>query len=694
MLLRNLQLIKKLVIFFLISVFSFLQGEAKTENDDLPVRFNKWLKEEVVYIIAPVEKEVFLKLQTDRERELFIEAFWRHRDPTPGTPENELKTEHYRRINYVNHFFGRGTPKPGWKTDRGRMYIILGEPGDIQSFEGKSMTYPAQVWFYQGKTKLGLPPGFNLVFFKKGGTGEYNLYSPLQDGPQALMTSYQGDPMDYVQAYEKLAEVEPLLAEVSLNLIPGDQSGQYGRPSLSSDLLIQKVETVPIRQVEERYARKFLEYKDIVEVEYSANYIISDSLVKVIRDPSGIYFVHYAMELERFSVNQYGDKYSTHFRLNGTVSDSEGQNIYQFEKTYPLEFDKEQMKNITYRPLSVHDMFPLIPGSYRLSVLLKNEVSKEFTSLERHLIIPKDQTDLQMSSLILGFKMEEQERGQERLKPFQMGNYYIDFQANRVFLSQDDLVVAFQISGINRQLREKGELKFTFFKNSEVFRSFSRKTSEYEEFQDFVEVFSLKEFLPAHYRLQVSLFVEGKEVLFNGEEFDITHQEAISRPWVCSRILPRPDDPIYSFIIGTQLFQAGKIIEARNHLEKAFQRKPDSVHFALNLARVCMAMAEYKRVVSILLPFLNQPKAPAYEVFFISGKAYKNLGELNKAIEVFDRAISHYGLNITLLNVIGECYFQLGNAEEALAAWEKSLEINSDQPQIKKNIETLKEDNE
>jgi GWxTD domain-containing protein len=681
---------KKLLIFFLIFVPSFLQGEVKARNDDLSARFKKWLNEEVVYIIAPMEKEVFLKLRTDRERELFIEAFWKHRDPTPGTPQNEFKTEHYRRLNYVNHFLGRGTPKPGWKTDQGRMYIILGEPNDIERFEGKSTTYPVEIWFYQGKTELGLPPGFNLVFFRKGGIGEFKLYSPLQDGPQALMTAYYGDTVDYLEAYRQLSQLEPQLARVSLSLIPGEQSGQYMRPSLSSDLLIQKVETVPVRQVKERYAQKFLEYKDKVEVEYSANYMTSDSLVRVIRDPSGIYFVHYAIEPERLSVNQYKNKYTTNLKLNGTVSDSEGQNIYQFEKEFPLEFDEEQMIGASHRPLSIQDMFPLIPGNYKLSVLVKNEVSKEFTSLERDLLIPQDQTYLQMSSLILGFKMEEQEGGQRRLKPFQMGRYRIDFQANRVFLAQDDLVVAFQIFGLNRQLKEKTELKFTFIKNNEIFRSFSKKTSEYKELQNFVEIFPLKEFLPAHYRLQVILFVEGQEMLSDSEGFDITHLETIARPWVCSRILPGTDDPIYSFIIGTQLFKAGRIAEARNHLEKAFKSKPDSVHYALNLAQAYMAMAEYEKVVSILLPFLNQPKAPAYEVFSLVGRAYKNLGELSKAIEVFNEAISRYGLNITLLNVMGECYFRLGNTEEAQAAWEKSLEINPNQPQIRKNVESLK----
>src|SRR4030042_6856184 len=111
---------------------------AQPEKEKLPARYQQWLDEEVVYIISSLEREVFLKLLTDRERDLFIEAFWKHRDPTLSTPENEFKSEHYRRIQYANHFFGRQGPRPGWKTDRGRIYIILGEPNDIQRFEGKT----------------------------------------------------------------------------------------------------------------------------------------------------------------------------------------------------------------------------------------------------------------------------------------------------------------------------------------------------------------------------------------------------------------------------------------------------------------------------------------------------------------------------------------------------------------------------
>ena len=80
----------------------------------------KWIEEDVVYIITPVEREVFLKLRTDRERDLFIEAFWKQRDPTPGSDANELRTEHLRRIAYADRYYGRDAPRPGWRAERGR----------------------------------------------------------------------------------------------------------------------------------------------------------------------------------------------------------------------------------------------------------------------------------------------------------------------------------------------------------------------------------------------------------------------------------------------------------------------------------------------------------------------------------------------------------------------------------------------
>ncbi|MGZ4886518.1 MAG: GWxTD domain-containing protein, partial [Candidatus Aminicenantales bacterium] len=268
---------------------------ATAAKPELPERYKKWLDEDVVYIITSTERDVFQKLTTDRERDLFIDAFWKHRDPTPDSPANEFKIEHYRRIAHATQYLGREAPVPGWKTDRGRMYIVLGEPMEKQNFTGRSGVYDCETWFYQGLTDKGLPAGFYLLFFKERGTGSYRLYSPVRDGPQALLSGFGGDPSDYVTAYQKLRDIDGILADISVNLVPGEGGGlMMGRPSASSDILIQRIDTLPSRMVQEKYARKFLEYKDLVDVEYSANYLDCDSLIKVFREPNGLYFVHYA----------------------------------------------------------------------------------------------------------------------------------------------------------------------------------------------------------------------------------------------------------------------------------------------------------------------------------------------------------------------------------------------------------------
>ena len=665
--------------------------DSAEKTKELADRHKKWLEEEVVYIITSLEKEVFLQLEADRERDLFIEAFWKQRDPTPGSPQNEFREEHYQRINYANHFFGRTTPKAGWKTDRGEIHIILGPPNDISRYEGKSQVYNTEVWLYQGMSKYGLPAGFNLVFFQQGGSGEYRLYSPLKDGPQALMTSYFGDAVDYLTAYKKLKEFEPMLADVSMSLIPGEGSLAMGRPSMSSDVLLQRVFTTPAREIKEKYARKFLEFKDIVEVEYSTNYMDSSSVVKLVKDPSGIYFVHYAIEPERLSVNQFENKFYTTLKLNGTVTTMEGTMIHQFEKDIAMEFDEEQMREANQRPLSIRDMFPLIPGTYKMSVLVKNEVSKEFTSIERDLLVPGEQDGLQMTSFIMGYRINRRAADQNKLRPFQMGLNQIYFQANRTFLRTDNLVLAFQLHGLTQAQREKAVFKYSFLKNGEPFKTLDRDVKGYLSIPDFIETFSLQEFSPAHYRIEVSLQIEGQQVLYEKGDFDVTHQKAIARPWTYAKLMPGAGNPVYSYMIGTQLFNRGEVEKARAYVEEAYRSNPESVEFALNLARIYMNMQEFNLVEPILRPFFGRPDPPKYEVFFILGRSYQSLGQLDKAIETFDSAIDQFGVNTSLLNAVGECYFQLGRYEEAMVVWERSLEINPNQPEIKKSLEAIKE---
>jgi GWxTD domain-containing protein len=122
----------------------------KAEINKLPPYYKKWLTEDVVYIISPKERDVFLQLTTDRERDLFVNAFWKVRNPDQNSPTNKFKDEHYRRIDYANKFFGRGLAAGGWRSDMGRIYIILGEPKQILKYENESQLYPIIIWFYEG----------------------------------------------------------------------------------------------------------------------------------------------------------------------------------------------------------------------------------------------------------------------------------------------------------------------------------------------------------------------------------------------------------------------------------------------------------------------------------------------------------------------------------------------------------------
>ena len=681
----------KLLISTMIFTLFFISVRSEEKNQgELPERYKKWLEEEVVYIISRIEKDVFRQLETDRERELFIEAFWKHRDQILGTPENEYKSEHYRRINHANFNFGRTVAKPGWRTDQGRVYIILGEPRQIERFIGETEIYNSEIWSYSGLAKYGLPPLFNLVFFQKQGSGEYVLYSPTSDGPQSLMTRYWGDSADYYSAYRELINHAPTLAKVSLSLIPGEESPYYtGRPSLASETLIQNIYEKPRKEVKDRYAEKFLYFKDIIEVEYSANYIDNESSIKVLKSPSGTYFVHYVVELMSFSVQQIADAYSTYISVNGNVSDLDGKTIYQYERSFSFKVDEEQLKNINHKPFDLYDMFPLLPGEYKLSIILKNEVSKEFTSLEKNIIIPEDSSLLRMGPLILSYKMEHVPSESRSLKPFKIENNLIYSQPNKVFHPQEELILFFQILGLTSDLEQNAQLKFEFIKRGEPFFESTRALNEYQDKINFTEEFSLQEFPPDYYQVQISVIKGGQELLQVNENFEITPRAGVTRPWVHSRALPPLDDPQYSSILGKQSFNKGDMTQARIYLEDAYHKRPNSLDYATNLAKAYYNLGEHKKIIQILSA-VSESANPSYEIHLLLGKSHQALGEYDKAVEVYDKAISHFGIDVNLLNPLGECYFRLGFTDEALAAWEKSLEVIPNQPEIKKIVEDIR----
>src|SRR6266849_8071566 len=199
----------RLVLFPLVlagaSLFGFAQDPRQTQDPmekprnvkpELKKAYKDWLDKDVTYIITDEERKAFKKLATDDEREKFIEEFWRRRDPDPDTEENEFKEEYYERIAYANEHFASGIP--GWKTDRGRIWIMYGKPDELESHPsggqydrpsyeggGSTSTYPFEKWFYRYIPGVG--SGVEIEFVDPSGSGEYRIARNADEKDALLM---------------------------------------------------------------------------------------------------------------------------------------------------------------------------------------------------------------------------------------------------------------------------------------------------------------------------------------------------------------------------------------------------------------------------------------------------------------------------------------------------------------------------
>ena len=170
-------------------------------KQELSKPYKKWLDEDVAYIITDEERAAFKQLSNDEERDNFIEAFWQRRDPTPDTEENEFKEEHYQRIAYANEHFAAGVP--GWKTDRGRIYIVFGKADEVESHPsggsyerpmeeggGETSTFPFEQWRYRYIEGIGQE--VIIEFVDTCMCGEYHMTMDRSEKDALLMTPNAG----------------------------------------------------------------------------------------------------------------------------------------------------------------------------------------------------------------------------------------------------------------------------------------------------------------------------------------------------------------------------------------------------------------------------------------------------------------------------------------------------------------------
>jgi tetratricopeptide (TPR) repeat protein len=291
---------------------------------------------------------------------------------------------------------------------------------------------------------------------------------------------------------------------------------------------------------------------------------------------------------------------------------------------------------------------------------------------------------------LLGYRVLRLEPAARRMKAFRIGPFQVYAQPGRIFTKSDTLAVVFQLNNLSPELAAAAEVRVAFLKDGQPFRETRRKPAEYPDLPVALEETALADFPPAHYEVRVSVSSGGTEVVAASEEFDLTFAEAVPRPWFSSRVLPDAGDPGYGEIVGSQLFNLGRFAEARVYLERALAKNPASEETAGALARTCLALDDAPSAVRVLAPFADPARTAKYETSVLAAEALLKVGQPGRAAELVDKAVAHYGINASLMNLLGDCYLAQGKTGEALAAFAKSLELSPEQPAVRDKVEGLK----
>jgi GWxTD domain-containing protein len=262
--------------------------------------YRHWIHQEVNYIITRAERNEFLALKTDDERDKFIERFWELRNPSPGAPANSYKEDIYKRIEYANDHFSTNGSNDGWDTDMGRIYITLGPPQQKGRYVTQAEVRGMEIWFYS-MSNPALPPNFNIVFFEKD-FGDFRLYSPYIDGPQKLISSHYAENgrVEAVKQIDKILGRE--VARTTLSLIPGEPVNlNDANSTMQSDLMLGTIKDL----ANHPFNVEALNLKRAMRESVSHRVVLTGEFLNVLtvplRDRQGVSRLNYVLRLNSAS---------------------------------------------------------------------------------------------------------------------------------------------------------------------------------------------------------------------------------------------------------------------------------------------------------------------------------------------------------------------------------------------------------
>ncbi len=492
--------------------------------------YRKWLEEDVVYIITPEEKAAFLSLTTDEERESFIEQFWARRDPDPTTAENEFREEHFRRIAYANEHFHSGVP--GWRTDRGIIYIKFGPPTGIEkrpeggpyarkSHEGGGFTstYPFEVWFYNHIPGVG--DGIELEFVDPSKTNEYRLARDAEEKDAFLHVPGAG---------QTLAESLGLQSRYDRLRVRGIGNQDSGNPhDLDPTFQPLRLQDYPMERLSRLYklssapAIKYRDLERLVEVRISYDQLPVKVQQAVMRLSSRVGIAVLTVFVEnaalQFDELDGGTIKRAEVAVYGRVEDLGGRLVHVFEDSVRTDLRPDSPPGGT----SVFQKhLPLEKGRYKVTLVFRDLKSGKVSTTTQMVWIPESEPGrLSSSSVILSRRVQETPEGAGLGDAFVFGKYKVPPVEQPEFEVADQFVQAyFEVYGLQLdagRLQPAARVELSLlYEGREVF-PFTELQDEYEYAGDRLLVYKtlpFKGLVPGEYRVlfRVTDRISGAEV--------------------------------------------------------------------------------------------------------------------------------------------------------------------------------------
>jgi GWxTD domain-containing protein len=443
------------------------QENKNSEDGDRSKYYRKWLSEDVDYIITDEERAVFKDLKTDEEREKFIEQFWERRNPDPRASYNEFKEEHYRRIAYANERYHSGIP--GWKTDRGRIYIVFGKPDEIESHPsggtyqrepweggGTTSTYPFERWRYRHLDGLG--DDVEIEFVDPTMTGEYRIaMSP--DEKDALMNVPGAGLTD--------SEAQGLTEKKDRPYFNPDNanSSTYNRFMRAKDQPFARLEQYFNLQRPPQI--KFQDLKGMVTTRVTFNTLAYNMRTDFLRLSSDKVLVPFTIELQNRDLTFKKEMGINRALVNvyGIVTGLTGRILAEFEDVVMAEYADESFEQGKNARSEYQKIVALPPGQrFKLDLVLKDVNSGNTGLVSRGFNVPKyDGETLQSSTIILANRITRVPTYSNELEQYVIGDLKILPNVKSEYVAGQDLIPYLQIYNATLdQASQKPSLEVTY----------------------------------------------------------------------------------------------------------------------------------------------------------------------------------------------------------------------------------------